>query len=132
MIKLLILIIFAFGGLGLLPACDESADENSGLGTDITLSGEENDTQPTNSDDPLKQLQDEGRLPSYGEGRKPPVLPASPSLSLYPVEVDRDQDGFPDALVVNHPEIKIDNCPGLFNPDQQDADGDGLGNVCDK
>lgn len=35
---------------------------------------------------------------------------------------DSDQDGFTDEL---------DNCPGVFNPDQFDADGDGLGTNCD-
>ena len=25
----------------------------------------------------------------------------------------------------------VDNCPGVYNPDQADADGDGSGDVCD-
>lgn len=36
--------------------------------------------------------------------------------------VDVDMDGVDDAL---------DNCPGITNPEQFDADGDGLGNDCD-
>lgn len=36
--------------------------------------------------------------------------------------VDTDADGVPD---------EIDNCPLTPNPDQDDADGDGLGDVCD-
>jgi hypothetical protein len=35
---------------------------------------------------------------------------------------DQDQDGIPDY---------IDNCPLISNPDQADADGDGIGDVCD-
>jgi MYXO-CTERM domain-containing protein len=35
---------------------------------------------------------------------------------------DEDGDGVPDA---------IDNCPGHFNPDQSDVNGDGKGDVCD-
>ena len=35
---------------------------------------------------------------------------------------DSDDDGVPDS---------VDNCPYVFNPDQQDFDGDGVGDVCD-
>jgi hypothetical protein len=35
---------------------------------------------------------------------------------------DQDKDGIPDY---------IDNCPLISNPDQADADGDGIGDVCD-
>lgn len=35
---------------------------------------------------------------------------------------DADRDGVPDAT---------DNCAKIFNPDQDDADADGLGNTCD-
>ena len=36
--------------------------------------------------------------------------------------IDRDRDGIQDSL---------DNCPDIPNSDQHDADGDGMGDVCD-
>ena len=35
---------------------------------------------------------------------------------------DCDEDGTED---------NVDNCPGLYNPSQEDSDGDGLGDECD-
>ena len=35
---------------------------------------------------------------------------------------DTDGDGVPDS---------IDNCPGVWNPDQADMDGNGIGDACD-
>ncbi|MDA9761261.1 gliding motility-associated C-terminal domain-containing protein, partial [Flavobacteriaceae bacterium] len=36
---------------------------------------------------------------------------------------DIDQDGIEDS---------VDNCPEIYNPDQSDIDGDGIGDVCDQ
>jgi hypothetical protein len=36
---------------------------------------------------------------------------------------DADGDGVEEAA---------DNCPGVFNPAQDDGDGDGLGDACDQ
>ena len=43
---------------------------------------------------------------------------------------DTDGDGFGNP---NHPEniCRLDNCPSVSNPGQEDADGDGVGDVCD-
>lgn len=40
------------------------------------------------------------------------------NLSL---DIDDDGDGIPDVE---------DNCPHVFNPDQADGDGDGIGDGC--
>jgi len=49
---------------------------------------------------------------------------------IEPVCFDSDGDGFGDP---DHPEntCPVDNCPGIFNPDQADSDLDGIGDVCD-
>jgi len=42
---------------------------------------------------------------------------------------DSDRDGFGDP---GHPEndCPLDNCPDVYNPDQADANGDGIGDAC--
>lgn len=45
----------------------------------------------------------------------------NPNVSTTTTFPDTDSDGYPDLF---------DNCPSVFNPDQADADGDGVGNVC--
>ncbi|HZS39661.1 MAG TPA: hypothetical protein VFF06_22670 [Polyangia bacterium] len=43
------------------------------------------------------------------------------TLLLSSQTADADHDGVPDA---------VDDCPGAFNPDQADANGDGIGDAC--
>jgi cell wall-associated NlpC family hydrolase len=49
------------------------------------------------------------------------TVPAEPEPAPAP-PVDGDADGLPDAA---------DNCPGVANGDQADADGNGIGDACD-
>lgn len=45
---------------------------------------------------------------------------------------DRDLDGFPDILLLcDEPGCRLDNCINIPNSGQEDADSDGIGDVCD-
>jgi hypothetical protein len=54
--------------------------------------------------------------------REPPPLPPPPPPKVVPPPPDKDHDGIPDFR---------DNCPAVYNPDQADADHNGMGDVCD-
>ena len=45
------------------------------------------------------------------------LLAAAPAMAI-----DADLDGVDDA---------VDNCPGVYNPDQMDSDADMIGDMCD-
>ncbi|MFL6117705.1 MAG: nidogen-like domain-containing protein [Catenulispora sp.] len=75
-----------------------------------------------------------------GAGRyaKPLLFEVDPTLdpkerdvtALFPKN-DRDQDGIPDSQPWSGAGFTLDNCPDTANPDQADADHDGIGDACD-
>jgi hypothetical protein len=54
------------------------------------------------------------------------ITDGTPDLASEPIPLptptDSDNDGIPD---------ESDNCPTIFNPDQADTDGDGIGDTCE-
>lgn len=130
MIKILILIQAGLIGLVTVACNDDGAtDRPADLSPEASVSGGP-------SDDPLKQLENDGKLPKTGTGGKLPVIgvpsaPTSEGLSLYPPSVDSDQDNIPNAPIAGHPEIVLDNCPNFFNPGQEDANSNGVGDACE-
>jgi hypothetical protein len=43
---------------------------------------------------------------------------------------DPDHDGWPDTQPYEGANYPLDNCPGVYNPDQTDSVGDGVGDAC--
>lgn len=43
---------------------------------------------------------------------------------------DPDHDGWPDTQPYEGANYQLDNCPGVYNPDQTDSVGDGVGDAC--
>lgn len=123
MIKIITLIPASVVYL-MIAACGSNESNSNTPNPEASISG----APAAGSEDPLKQLQDEGKLPPYGTG--PKTTPGN-ALSVYPPDVDPDQDNVPNAGITGQPDIAIDNCPNVFNPGQEDGDGDGVGNACE-
>lgn len=130
MIKILILI-----NVFLLPftmGCSGDSGSQDGASATASVSGGD-------AADPLKQLQDEGRLPTMEMGGAPALPSGSTVLngsgpevtSLFPPGADPDHDNVPNVPITGHPEIKVDNCPTVANPGQEDANHNGIGDACE-
>lgn len=130
MIKIITLIPASIAYL-MIAACNSGDSSKGGEnpGIDTSISGAPSGAET----DPLKELEGEGKLPPIGTGPKttPSTGAAVDGLSVYPPSVDPDQDNVPNSAIAGHPEIAVDNCPNVFNPGQEDDDGDGVGNLCE-
>ncbi len=130
MIKIITLIIFLFPALVGL-GCNGTTTSTGGTvpGSDPNISGQV-DNQDT---DELEKMKEEGKLtPTEGTSKIPAILPKhlDADLSVLPPEIDPDQDNIPD--VAYKEGVVLDNCPGVFNPDQKDSDDNGIGDACEK
>jgi hypothetical protein len=75
--------------------------------------------------------------PFGGTYAKPILYHLSTPLTSEPADLtplyhknDPDHDDSPDTQPWPGAPYKLDNCPGTFNPEQTDSDGDGVGDAC--
>jgi hypothetical protein len=130
MIKIITLIPASLAYLALAGCSGDNNQSGTEVNADTSISGT---PTTTGGPDPLKDLQDQGKLPNVGTGPKttPSTASNTEGLSVYPPNVDGDQDNVPNSAINGHPEIALDNCPNVYNPGQEDADHDGVGDACE-
>jgi len=65
-----------------------------------------------------------------GLGNRPFNHPSASEFTTGAMDPDRDH--FIDLIYPSNPDLNFieDNCPGVYNPDQKDSDGDGIGDAC--
>lgn len=133
----MISFIILIGGLVLGVACKEGEQE-PGTPEPTANVPEEQNPDLDGSTEGLSDL--EGRMGELPHDEKtvpplrdPKVLQGSGPeiMSAFPPEIDADQDGVVDRSLPNQPELPVDNCPQYYNPDQEDGNQNGIGDVCE-
>lgn len=104
-------------------------------GTQVQDEESQGDSDSEEQDEYLQQIGDEvpHDVKTAPPLQDPKVLSSGGPevLSAYPPEIDADGDGFVDRAITGHPEITVDNCPAVANPDQADRNGNGIGDLCE-
>lgn len=111
-----------------------TGDGSSGGSGSGSSGGSGSDPAPEPTPEPAAPAQPATPTPSPAPTPVPPAPPPPPPSSPPPaatptpiVLLDTDGDGVPDLAVATGP----DNCPLVWNPGQENADGDALGDACD-
>jgi Thrombospondin type 3 repeat len=107
----------------------DMGEEDPGTGDTSETSTDQNVKQKNTGSDESKNFNCGENLIKAGvedqecEFNRPADIEVAGGDQQGPPEPDADADGIPDSS---------DNCVEVFNPDQQDSDGNGIGDVCDE
>jgi arylsulfatase A-like enzyme len=113
--------VLVWEGTGGLPGTTSVATDREIFVFDPAV-GEVEQITDDDVEDRWPSVMDDGTVVWQGKGNYPGSASGGSENEVFRAYVDRDQDGAADVS---------DDCPGLSNPDQADADGDGVGDLCD-